>query len=185
MKMSLEKSIREAADMQASGSDNEDDTTAEDFENLGIQTVEDVFENIFSHMNIIFEQMSIFIEDKNDHLVCLSLGRMDYSNENKAVGEGTESEEKSHKSIKEARIEDLEVDIVSPENEKGGIIALPSGLLQFRFEKTPANELANLEVEIVLNEGILSGSLTPGQLEILQCILQPLSKPAEEQSDED
>lgn len=55
-------------------------------ENLGIESLEELFESIFSKMHVALVNTSIYLDREGQDSICLTLGSVEFSNDTQYTG---------------------------------------------------------------------------------------------------
>eukprot|EP01117_Protostelium_nocturnum_P005356 TRINITY_DN1949_c0_g3_i2.p1 TRINITY_DN1949_c0_g3~~TRINITY_DN1949_c0_g3_i2.p1 ORF type:complete len:1683 (-),score=671.18 TRINITY_DN1949_c0_g3_i2:114-5162(-) len=186
IKSSLTSSIRmnqERREKEEEEDGNEGISSEEYEENLGIESLEQLFESIFSKMQITLSNTTVYIERSGEESICINIGRIDFSNatEKQSVPSQSSMNENDKflkKSIKKARINEIKVEIESSKNPwiKGKIFSISEeNEIELQYEKNDREEFTSMFVKIFLSHGVVNATLSKSQISFLNSFLTDFS----------
>ncbi len=181
LESSLLLSEREASSNQQDDSEEENSQ----FENLGIQSVEELFENIFSQMNVCIQNSKVFIENRTGGIVSLAIDSINFSTDKYSSKSTHRKDTKpstippmsatnpAPKSKKLVEIENLNLQIIAPIEQQGNIFSLKNkNTIHLEYGKNEDNNLVDMQIEASFLDGTLFGILSHSQLHFLQQFIQ-------------
>ncbi|PRP85451.1 hypothetical protein PROFUN_06820 [Planoprotostelium fungivorum] len=168
--------------------DGDSSTETDDYEeNLGIESLEELFESIFSKMHIALVNTNVYIEREGQEAVCITLGRVQFSNDtqfgdtnertNTSDQAGNTDKPRTTNSRKQAEMKDIKVEIITPRKPwlEGKIFEISeTNNLYLSYQKNERDEFTSMEVELNFSQGSVDAQLSRPQMILLQSMLGDL-----------
>jgi hypothetical protein len=164
----MEKCIEKALESSQHIAEAEKGEGSQDLsqEDLGIQSVEELFENIFKNMNISLQRITIYIEHQDQQLL-FSVNDMTLTND-----------EEDHSNVirKLATLQDMSLSIIQPQELRGHILKMASkNLIHIGYAQS--GNATSLELFLDFLNGSLQTFLTPQQLQVIKQIVDGFVNP--------
>eukprot|EP01114_Cavostelium_apophysatum_P008174 TRINITY_DN2049_c0_g1_i1.p1 TRINITY_DN2049_c0_g1~~TRINITY_DN2049_c0_g1_i1.p1 ORF type:complete len:1600 (+),score=467.39 TRINITY_DN2049_c0_g1_i1:193-4992(+) len=192
LERSLEKALEHSIILEKEATEEERAEAAEERDdNLGIQSIEELFDNIFSQMNVTFRNVVVHVENR-EHTISLTIRDMTFGSAapdtSKAQSGGSATfkaaappsksaqsskKEKSERNNKVANIQGVSLDIQAPANVKGTILSFLDNIQMFiRYGKNSDGNLVDMEIDAQLLQGKFQAVLSTQQLAFLKEFLR-------------
>jgi len=159
---------------------NEEEEEEEDFqdasrqtEHLGIQSVEKLFEHIFSGLNIEAHNTIIRIRNQKSSTpeISFQVERLFFSN----ADENLSQKRLKKKPKKMIRISGIDLQIVEPPSQRGNILNLkPENIIFIDYGKDEEDNFKDVEIIADISEGAINGSISEKILQFLREFFSPL-----------
>ncbi len=131
-------------------------------ENLGIQPVEELFENIFAQMNMSLRNIQIQIRHQ-EQAISLTINDVTVQNDESPQKDIHKDSEPIRKL---ATLQDCSIDIISPADMKGNIVKLSSkSNVHISYEQNDKDKRTMLGLNII--HGMLSAVMVDKQVQFL------------------
>jgi hypothetical protein len=181
----LEKSLASSILLTENEPDDDEGTEQESPDDLGIQSIEELFKNIFSNMNISVQNFLIYVTDgKDGEQLLLEVPLLSLSSEGDQSPEKVKGKEQKN-SKKFARFETLNVKLLDKDSTATQTLLSLSreegeNLIEIKYYTNEESDLVRLETFLNFEGSLLHAKLDDAQLAILRRFFSTLEDSPEQ-----